>query len=413
MGTEATMDDVTSVQKQYAEIKQSKLSLDLTRGKPSGEQLSLCDEMQRALGPLDYRAADGTDCRNYGGLDGIAEARELFGALLEVSADRVLAAGNSSLTLMHDTLVYALLHGVPGGKGPWSAQAPRFLCPSPGYDRHFAICEHLGIEMLPVGMNAEGPDMEAVRKLVADGRVKGMWLVPKYGNPTGVTLSAPVVRELARMKTAAPDFRIMWDNAYAVHDLEEPGVALENGLLAGDAAGNADRFLTYASLSKVTVAGAGIAAMAASAANLAWMRGHLGFATIGPDKMNQLRHVRFLKNADGVRALMRKHAAILKPKFELVERVLQGDLGGSDLATWTKPRGGYFVSLDVRPGQATKVVRLAGEAGVKLTPAGSSFPYRKDPRDTNIRLAPSFPSLPELERAMQVLTLSIRVAGLT
>jgi DNA-binding transcriptional MocR family regulator len=401
----------SSVRQRYEEIKQSRLSLDLTRGKPSAEQLTLSNDLLGILGPGDFRAEDGTDCRNYGGLEGLAEARALFGALLEVKADHVFAGGNSSLSMMYETIVHALLHGVPDGARPWRDDRPRFLCPTPGYDRHFAICEHLGVEMIPVAMNAEGPDLEAVEREVRDARVKGMWLVPKYGNPTGVTVSSSVVQQLARMKTAAPDFRILWDNAYLVHDLEEPGDHLTNGLAEGERAGNGNRFIAYASFSKITFAGAGAAAMASSEANTAWMRKHHSMTTIGPDKLNQLRHVRFLKNADGVRALMRKHAAILRPKFELVQRVLEEELGGTGLATWTKPRGGYFVSLDTQPGHAAKVVQLAAEAGVKLTPAGSAFPYRKDPLDRNIRIAPSFPSVPELERAMRVVAVSTLVAA--
>jgi DNA-binding transcriptional MocR family regulator len=401
----------SSVRQRYEEIKQSRLSLDLTRGKPSAEQLTLSNDLLGILGPGDFRGEDGTDCRNYGGLEGLAEARALFGALLEVKADHVFAGDNSSLSMMYETIVHALLHGVPDGARPWRDDRPRFLCPTPGYDRHFAICEHLGVEMIPVAMNAEGPDLEAVEREVRDPRVKGMWLVPKYGNPTGVTVSSSVVQQLARMKTAAADFRILWDNAYLVHDLEEPGDHLTNGLAEGERAGNSNRFIAYASFSKITFAGAGVAAMASSEANTAWLRKHHSMTTIGPDKLNQLRHVRFLKNADGVRALMRKHAAILRPKFELVQRVLEEELGGTGLATWTKPRGGYFVSLDTQPGHAAKVVQLAAEAGVKLTPAGSAFPYRKDPLDRNIRIAPSFPSVPELERAMRVVAVSTLVAA--
>jgi DNA-binding transcriptional MocR family regulator len=401
----------SSAWQRYEEVKQSRLSLDLTRGKPSPEQLALSNDLLRVLEPADFRAEDGTDCRNYGGLEGLPEARALFGALLEVKPDHVFAGDNSSLLMMYETLVHALLHGVPDGARPWRDDRPRFLCPSPGYDRHFAICEHLGMEMIPVAMNAEGPDLDAVEREVRDERVKGMWIVPKYGNPTGVTLSPSVVQRLARMKTVAPDFRILWDNAYLVHDLGDSGDELMNGLAEGERAGNGNRFVAYASFSKITFAGAGVAAMASSESNMAWMRKHHAMTTIGPDKINQLRHVRFLKNADGVRALMRKHAAILRPKFELVQRVLEQELGGTGLATWTKPRGGYFVSLDTQPGRAAKVVQLAADAGVKLTPAGSAFPYRKDPLDRNIRIAPSFPSVPELERAIQVLAVSILVAA--
>jgi DNA-binding transcriptional MocR family regulator len=396
----------------YDNVKRAADPLDLTRGKPSPEQLDLSNGLTSILGPDDYRAADGTDCRNYGGLDGLSEARSLFAGILQVAPDRVMAADSSSLALMYETLLHAVLQGVPDGSRPWRDERPRFLCPSPGYDRHFSICEHLGIEMLPVGMTAEGPDMDAVERLASgDERIKGLWIVPRYGNPTGITVSAAVVERLARMKTAAPDFRVMWDNAYAVHDLTESPERLEDGLAAAEAAGNPNRFWLYTSLSKVTFAGASVSAMASSPGNLAWMRKHHANVTIGPDKLNQLRHVRFLRDADGVRAHMRKHAAILRPKFDLVQRVLEHELGHTDLATWTRPNGGYFVSLDTQPGRASRVVALAADAGVKLTPAGSAFPYKKDPLDRNIRIAPSFPSLDELGRAIEVLAISIQCAA--
>lgn len=407
--TRVSLDDA---RKRYSEMTRNPVSLDLTRGKPASEQLDLSSELATVLGPNDYRAADGTDCRNYGGLDGLPEMRALFGELLEVAPDQVMTADNSSLALMYETLAHAVLHGVPDGSRAWREQGARFLCPSPGYDRHFSICEDLGIEMLMVGMTPEGPDMEAVERLAGgDERVKGLWIVPKYSNPTGITLSADVVRRLAKMKTAAPDFRIMWDNAYAVHDLTDSATSLANGLWEGQTAGNANRFWVFASFSKVTFAGASVAAMASSPANIAWMRKHHANVTIGPNKLNQLGHVRFLKNAAGVRALMRKHAAILRPKFEAVQRVLERELGGTGLATWTKPTGGYFVSLDTQPQRAARVVKMAADAGVKLTPAGSAFPYKKDPQDRNIRIAPSFPSMNELERAMDVLAVSVQCAS--
>ena len=404
--------NIENARKRYDEMKRDPASLDLTRGKPAPEQLDLSEGLATVLGPKDYRAADGTDCRNYGGLEGLPEARALFGEILEVKAERVMAADNASLSLMWETLAHAVLHGVPDGSRAWREQGPRFLCPSPGYDRHFSICEDLGIEMLTVGMNAEGPDMDAVERLAsADERVKGLWIVPKYGNPTGVTLSDGVVERLAKMKTAAPDFRVMWDNAYVVHDLGDSPDRLRNGLAEAEKHGNANRFWLYTSFSKVTHAGAAVAAMASSDANIAWMKKHHANVTIGPDKLNQLRHARFLKNLDGVRAHMRKHAAILRPKFELTQQILERELGGTSFATWTKPNGGYFVSLDTQPGRATRVVKMAAEAGVKLTPAGSAFPYKKDPSDRNIRVAPSFPSMKELERAIEVLAVSIICAS--
>ncbi len=404
--------NVEKARQRYEEMKKNPASLDLTRGKPAPEQLDLADGLATALGPRDFKAADGTDCRNYGGLEGLPEARALFGEILEVKADRVMVADNASLALMYETLAHAVLHGVPDGSGAWREQRPRFLCPSPGYDRHFSICEDLGIEMIAVPMTGEGPDMDAVERLAStDDRVKGLWIVPKYGNPTGVTLSDAVVDRLARMKTAAPDFRVMWDNAYVVHDLTDTPDRLRSGLAEGEKHGHANRFWLYTSLSKVTYAGAGVAAMASSDANIAWMKKHHSNVTIGPNKMVQLQHVRFLKNAEGLRAHMRKHAAILRPKFDLTQQVLERQLAGTGFATWTQPNGGYFVSLDTQPGRATRVVKMAADAGVKLTPAGSAFPYKKDAADRNIRIAPSFPSLKELERAIEVLAVSIVCAS--
>ncbi len=392
----------------YDAVKKNPVSLDITRGKPSAEQLDLSADLLGILKPSDFRSLDGTDCRNYGGLEGLPEVRSLFGELMEVPAPQVIVGDNSSLALMYETLALAMTHGVPGGSGPWSPQKPRFLCPSPGYDRHFAICEDLGIEMIPVAFTADGPDMEAIAKLASsDARVKGVWLVPKYSNPTGTTLPSSTVHGLARMKCAAPDFRVMWDNAYAVHHLSDSHDALAGGYAAAEHASNANRFVVFTSFSKVTLAGASVAAMGGSRENTEWMLKHRSKSTIGPDKLNQLRHIRFLKDVHGVAAHMRKHAAILRPKFELVQRVLKRELGGGGLAKWTQPNGGYFVSLDTQPGRATRVVKMAADAGVKLTPAGSAFPYRKDPLDQNIRIAPSFPTLAELERAMEVLALSI------
>ena len=306
---------VARAREKYEEMKAKPVAFDLTRGKPCAEQLDLSVGLLTVLGKGDWKSADGTDCRNYGGLEGLKELRALFAEVLEVPADRVLVEGSSSLTLMHDTIVHAVLHGVPDGSGPWVPAQTRFLCPAPGYDRHFSICEHLGIEMVSVPMLPAGPDMDEVEKLVAaDPRIKGMWIVPKYGNPTGTTLSSEVVERLARMKTAAPDFRVMWDNAYAIHDLSDSPDPLANVYAAAEKAGTANRFLQYTSLSKVTFAGAGLAAMAASQANVEWMKKQLSFSTIGPDKINQLRHARFFPSAAELRAHMKKHGAILRPK---------------------------------------------------------------------------------------------------
>jgi DNA-binding transcriptional MocR family regulator len=396
----------------YAAVKQQGLKLDMTRGKPSNEQLDLANELTAVLAASDYKAADGTDARNYGGLDGLPEMKAIFAELLETTPANLIVGGASSLTMMHDAVVRGLLHGVPDGDGPWSKSKIKFLCPAPGYDRHFAICQHHGIEMINVELDANGPDMATVEKLVAsDPSIKGMWCVPKYSNPTGETYSAAVVERLAAMQTAAPDFRLFWDNAYAVHDLYDTTDPLVEILAACAKAGNPNRPLELASTSKISFAGAGVAVLATSAANVADAKKHLAIQTIGPDKLNQLRHVRFFKNAAGVKAHMQKHAALLRPKFDAVTRIFERELGGSGLAAWTKPRGGYFVSLDTLDGCAAEVVKLADEAGVKLTPAGATFPLGKDPRNRNIRVAPSLPPAAQVETAMEVVTLCVKLAS--
>jgi aspartate/methionine/tyrosine aminotransferase len=401
------------LERRYEAFKSKKLALDMTRGKPCSEQLDLASDLLTNLGPNDYKAADGTDCRNYGVLDGIPEAKKLFADFMEVGTNELLVGDNSSLALMHDSVARALSHGVPGGDGPWSRGPAKFLCPAPGYDRHFAICEHFGVGMINVAMTDEGPDMDQLESLAAsDPSVKGMWLVPKYGNPTGAVCSDRVVERLARMKTAAKDFRIFWDNAYAHHHLTDAPPKLANILEACKAAGNADRVLLFGSTSKVSYASAGIAVMAGSEKNVGWIRGHRSKSTIGPDKLTQLRHVRFFKDMDGVRAHMKKHMEILKPKFDLVDRIFTKELGGKGLATWTKPQGGYFISLDTLDGLARTVVKMALDAGVKLTEAGATFPYGKDPLDRNIRIAPSLPKLPEIETAMEVVAVCIQRASL-
>lgn len=397
----------------YDAFKAQALKLDMTRGKPSSEQLDLASRLTVILGENDYKGSDGSDGRNYGGLDGLPEMKAIFAELLGAPPAQVIVGGASSLTLMHDTVVRALLHGVPGGHGPWGRSKIKFVCPVPGYDRHFSICEHLGIEMLPVALNDDGPDMAEVERLVAnDASIKGMWCVPKYSNPTGTTYSDAVVQRLASMKTAAPDFRLFWDNAYAVHDLYPDGDRLLNVLTAAAEAGNPDRPIVFGSTSKISFAGAGVAAFAASPANVADAKRHLTIQTIGPDKVNQLRHVRFFKDYAGVLAHMQKHAALLQPKFEAVNEAFEKQLGGQGVATWTKPRGGYFVSLDTLDGCASEVVRLADAAGVKLTAAGATFPHGKDPRDRNIRIAPSMPPLAQVQTAMEVVTVCVLLASL-
>jgi DNA-binding transcriptional MocR family regulator len=386
------------------------LKLDMTRGKPSPEQLELCSDL---FGPLrDFVASDGSDVRNYGGLEGLPEMKAIFAELLEVPPAQVVVGGNSSLQLMHDAIVRALLHGVPGGARPWGAAPSKFLCPVPGYDRHFSILEHFGIEMISVEMDAGGPRLDIVEELVGkDAAIKGMWCVPKYSNPTGVTYSDEAVERLSCMKTAAPDFRLFWDNAYAVHDLHPEGDRLANVFKACARAGNADRPLLFASTSKISAAGAGVAAFAASPANVADAKAHLFFQTIGPDKVNQVRHARYFQNFAGIRAHMKKHAAILQPKFERVTDIFERELGGKGVASWTKPRGGYFISLDTSFASAREVIRLAGEAGVKLTQAGATFPYGKDARDSNIRIAPTLPPLDQIQTAMEVVAVCVQLAS--
>ncbi|MFT4298802.1 MAG: aminotransferase class I/II-fold pyridoxal phosphate-dependent enzyme [Aeromicrobium sp.] len=395
----------------YAALREAGLSLDITRGKPAPEQLDLSAELLSLPG-ADYRAADGTDTRNYGGLLGLPELRAIFADLLGLPAEQLLAADNASLALMHDTLSFALLHGTPESPEPWRDQGDiAFLCPSPGYDRHFALAEHLGFRLIPVDLGDDGPDMDQVREHVADQAVKGIWIVPTYANPTGAVVSEAVAAELAAMETAAPDFRIYWDNAYAVHHLSDERVKSADIVGPCAASGHPNRPLVFASTSKITFAGAGVSFLGGSPENLAWYTGHAGFRAIGPDKVNQLRHARYFKDADGVLALMERHREILAPKFAIVERVLTDRLGPHDVATWTRPKGGYFVSLDVVDGTAAHVVALAKEIGLALTPAGSSFPYKSDPRDRNIRIAPSFPSQADLEQAMQALATCVLLAA--
>jgi len=398
---------------EYESFKARNLKLDMTRGKPAASQLDLANALNIALGNEDVTSADGTDVRNYGGLDGLPEMKALFGDLLGAPSNNVVVGGNSSLQIMHDTVTRALLHGVPGGDGPWQHQKPKFLCPVPGYDRHFAICQHLGIEMISVKMDDAGPDVSAIEALVTgDASIKGIWCVPKYSNPTGVTYSDAVVSRLSQMRTAAPDFRIFWDNAYAVHDLYDTSSPLMNILDSCRQAGNANRPLVFGSTSKISFAGAGVAAMASSTDNVTDAKKHLSFQTIGPDKTSQLRHVRFFKDLLGIKSHMQKHAAIIRPKFEAVVTSFNQQLGGLGIASWTNPRGGYFVSLDTLDGCATRIVRLADEIGVKLTAAGATFPYGRDPNDRNIRIAPTLPPLQQVELAMQVVTVCVKLASL-
>ena len=398
---------------QYAELQARGLRLDLTRGKPSAEQLDLSNALLGLPGGDDVRAADGTDCRNYGGLAGLPELRSIWSELLGIPTAQLVAGGASSLTMMRDVLTYALLHGRQASPRPWTREeVVRFVCPVPGYDRHFTMLEALGIEMVTVDMTETGPDVDAIERLVAtDPTVKGMWLVPTYANPTGDTTTLEVAARLAAMPAAAPDFTVMWDNAYAVHHLTEDEAKAVDilGLAAGS--GHPDRFVVFASTSKITFAGAGVAFLAGSAGTVAWYLEHLAYGSIGPDKLNQLRHVRFLQDAEGVRALMRRHRDILAPKFGAVQEILEARLGGQGVATWSRPLGGYFVDLNVVDGTARRVVALAKEAGIALTPAGSAYPHGDDPRDRNIRLAPSFPPVEELREAMEGVATCVLLAA--
>lgn len=387
------------------------LSLDLTRGKPSTEQLDLSDGLLTL--PTSVRDADGVDVRNYGGLHGIREIREMFGALLGIEADQLVAGGSSSLVMMRETLVDLWLHGGVDSERPWSAEEKvTFICPVPGYDRHFTLLSWLGIDTVTVPMTDEGPDVDAVARLAeSDPSIKGMWLVPTYANPTGQVTTQEVAARLVSMPTAAPDFKIFWDNAYALHHLTAEETKSADVLSLAAASGHPHRPIVFASTSKITYAGAGVAFLAGSRETVAWWTGHLGKGSIGPDKLNQLRHVQFFGSPEGVRDHMRKHREIIGPKFEAVADVLEQRLGGTGVATWTHPRGGYFVSLDVLPGTAARVIELAKAAGVALTPAGSAFPGSHDPDDTNIRLAPTFPVLAEVREAMDAVATCVLLAA--
>ncbi|MGS2808039.1 aminotransferase class I/II-fold pyridoxal phosphate-dependent enzyme [Nocardia sp. MW-W600-9] len=397
----------------YATLQTEKLTLDLTRGKPSPEQLDLSGSLLSLPGDGDFRDGSGVDCRNYGGLNGLPELRAIFGELLGIPVEQLIAGNNASLELMHDNIVFAMLHGTPDSPRRWAAEETiKWLCPAPGYDRHFAITEALGIEMITIPMNNDGPDTRAIAALLADDpQIKGLWAVPNYANPTGAVFAEEVVRELVSMKAAAPDFRLFWDNAYAVHPLTDTAAPALDVLGMAAAAGNPNRPLVFASTSKITFAGAGVSFFGASKANLDWYLAHASKKSIGPDKLNQLRHLRFFTDAEGVREHMQKHRRLLEPKFALVRRVLEDRLGASKVASWTEPKGGYFISLDVLDGTAARVIALAKDAGIALTAAGSTFPYGKDPDDKNIRIAPSFPQLPELEKAMDGLATCVLLAA--
>ena len=385
--------------------------LNLTRGKPSATQLALSNALLALPGEDDYTAG-AIDCRNYGDLQGIPELRALLAPVFGVTGDRVILGNNASLSLMHDAIVFALLKGTSDGERPWSKE-PRiaFLCPVPGYDRHFAICQQFGIELISVPLTDDGPDMDIVEGLVAaDPQIKGMWCVPKYSNPSGTSYSNATVERLARMPTAARDFRLFWDNAYAVHHLTAERVEIANIDEACARHGHGNRALIFGSTSKVTLAGAGVGLIAGSKENVTWYLKQLSIQTIGGDKINQLRHLRFLKTTDGIFSLMDRHRAIMAPKFDRVLDIFEQHLGGTGIAGWTRPKGGYFISLDVLDGCAAQVVALAKGAGVELTPAGATHPYGRDPHDRTIRIAPSFPEPAEVAQAAEGVVLSVLVA---
>lgn len=408
MSPEELQDVLDEQRRLHTELVAQELDLNITRGKPAPEQLDLNRHMLDMDVPT--RSADGTDVRNYGGNRGLVDIRQIFAELLNVDLEDIIAGDNSSLALMHDFLTFAMLHKLPGAKGRWADQQIKFIAPVPGYDRHFTLCEHLGVEMLPVELGEHGPDMDEVERLAADPQVKGMWVVPMYSNPDGAVYDEETVRRLMEMPAAA-DFRIWWDNAYGLHHLTDNEIQPLPVLRMAQEAGNPDRVLEFASTSKITHAGDGIAFLASSKGNLEFYLSHAGVRKIGPDKVNQMRHAAYFKDAEGVRSLMRRHRELLAPKFHLVERTLRARLGGTGVATWTQPEGGYFVNLTVMDGTATRVVELAREAGIALTPAGSSHPLHEDPRDRFIRLSPSFPSQGELSQAMDGVATCVLVAA--
>ena len=397
---------------ELAACREKGLSLDLTRGKPNKEQLDLSLDILNVITTKeDCFDENGVDCRNYGGLDGIPEAKRLFAELLGVRDSMILIGGNSSLNMMYDTICRALIFGVYGGAKPWGAQGKiKFICPAPGYDRHFGVTETLGFELVYVAMTDNGPDMDMVEKLVSeDASIKGIWCVPKYTNPEGVVYSDETVRRMAALKPAADDFRIMWDNAYAIHDLRDGAPELLNIFDEAVKYGNEDLIFQFASTSKITFPGSGVAVMAASENNMAHTKKYLAAQTIGPDKINQLRHVKYFKNADGLRKYMKLHADIIRPKFDIVISAFREKLTG--IAEWTEPMGGYFIDLSVPAGCAKAVYDLAGENGVALTKAGASFPYGKDPEDKHLRIAPTFPSNDELKAAVEILCLCVEIVA--
>lgn len=399
--------------RRWEEQQKAGLTLDLTRGKPSPEQLDLSNPLDGMLRGI-YYAENGTDVRNYGGIEGIPEARALFAELIDVDPSEILVGGNSSLSLMYFCLLFALQQGVTGAGSAWQDDSStiKFLAPSPGYDRHFAICQQLGIELLTVPMRDDGPAMDAVEKLVRDDpSIKGIWCVPRFSNPTGAVYSLEVLQRLARLpQIAGRHFRVFCDNAYAVHSLQEGAPTLPNIMELFKTEGNADALYLFGSTSKITFAGAGVSFVAMTGENQQHFTKHLGVVEIGPDKVNQLRHVKLLRDRAHVETLMRSHATLLQPRFDCVLKHLREALLPLDIARWSEPQGGYFITFDTRPGLAKQVVAMAASAGVKLTPAGATYPYGNDPEDRNIRIAPSYPSLKEIDQAMSVFVICVKLA---
>ena len=401
-----------SLRRQYNNFKAQGLALDMSRGKPGVQQLDLTLDMLTCVSAEEgYTAANGMDVRNYGLLDGLPEIKALFADILGVTADQVIVGGNSSLNMMFDYIATRYSKGVCGHT-PWCKQEEvKFLCPVPGYDRHFSITEYFGVKMIPVKMTPYGPKMDEIEELVKDPAVKGMWCVPMYSNPDGITYSDDTVRRLAALKPAAPDFRIMWDNAYCLHHLDDEGDTLLDFYAELKKNGNEDLVIMFSSTSKISFPGSGVAAMAASPANVADIKSRMTIQTIGHDKLNMLRHIRFFKDLDGIKRHMKLHAAVLRPRFRVVLDTLEAQLGTKDVAHWHQPRGGYFVSVNVMDGCAKRTVELLKEAGVVMTAAGATFPYGNDPRDRNIRIAPSFPSVEELSVAMELFCLCAELAS--
>ncbi len=402
---------LTALQEQHEKLKSLGLALDLTRGKPCTEQTALSDALDGIL-QGNYLAQDGTDTRNYGGLKGLPEAGALFGGMLGLPAEETMVGGNSSLTMMYQVVEFALMEGLRGPESAWgNSDTIKFICPVPGYDRHFAICEHLGIEMVTVPMLDSGPDMDAVEALVTrDESIKGIWCVPRFSNPTGCVYSDQTVERLAKLsKLAGDNFLVMWDNAYTVHTLYEGAPALASISKYCRAHGTMDNVFQFGSTSKITHAGAGVGFLGSSTQNLAALAKHLSYQTIGPDKVNQLRHVRFLRDRDNLAAHMEKHAALIRPRFESVLSILERELSGTGMGSWTKPLGGYFISFDTRPGLAREIVQLAAAIGVKLTPAGATFPYGNDPQDSNIRLSPTYAAQQAVKDAVTAFVVCVRL----